>query len=164
MNPSNIVLCELKGSVNSNPQILKSYPNKTNDKKSKELVLKFLPFESKKGDLIINKYQKNTILSYIFTIEHEERRNDLLSISITLTKEQNKETFKQVLKVLIEKMKNYNVLSEEILVSQLSNIYEGIYEEKDINIKGIELNLSNIIFEARSKYEEQKPNVRGSFF
>ena len=81
-----IIVCELKGSENSNPVILDSYPLDGEDQISVKMLPKFLPFGARAGDYLINRSGKTTILSYIFKIENSDDRDDLLSISIVLGK------------------------------------------------------------------------------
>ena len=43
-------------------------------------------------------------------------------------------------------------------------IYNGINEEKDIEIQGLQLNLSKIFKDIKAKVLKEKPQLKGSFF
>ena len=158
-----LIVCELKGSENSNPTILDSYPLDADDQISVKMLPKFLPFGSRAGDYLINRSGRNTILSYIFKIENEDYRDDLLSISIVLEKKDKIEIYKPVLKEIIDKMEKNFILTEDILKENMKPIYKGIYEEKDITIDTLTIELSKVYAEARSLYETKKPKIKGSF-
>lgn len=158
-----IIVCELKGSENSNPVILDSYPLDVEDQISVKLVPKFLPFGSKAGDYLINRSGKNTILSYIFKIENSDNRADLLSISMVLGKKEKIEIYKLILKEVIDKMGENKLLTEEILKENIKTIYQGVYDEKDITIDFLTIKLSKIYVEAKLLNEIKKPKIKGSF-
>ncbi len=158
-----IIVCELKGSENSNPTILDSYPLDVEDQISMKILPKFLPFGSRAGDYLINRSGKNTILSYIFKIKNSDSRDDLLSISIVLGKKDKIDTYKLVLKEVIDKMRDNFLLTEEILKENIRTIYQGVYNEKDITIDFLTIKLSKIYTEAKLIYESKKPKIRGSF-
>ncbi|MFX1322670.1 MAG: hypothetical protein ACFFAQ_13620 [Promethearchaeota archaeon] len=163
MITSNIIICELKGSINSNPCILGSYPVDIKDKKSMQMIPKFFPFGSEPGDFLTNKFDKNLILSYIFTIKKINERDDLMSISIIFDKKENLEIYKLVLIEIIESLSNNQLLTEENLKKYLPIIFKGIYEECNIEIDAVKIELHKIIENARAKYIKRKPNIRGSF-
>lgn len=158
-----LIVCELKGSENSNPIILDSYPLDIEDQISVKMLPKFLPFGARTGDYLINRAGKNTILSYIFKIKNSDCRDDLLSISIVHEKKDKIETYKLVLKEIIDKMGENLLLTEKILKENIKMIYQGVYDEKDITIDFLKIELSKIYAEARSLYEIKKPKIRGSF-
>lgn len=165
MESSNIILCELKGITNSNPEILISYPNlEITDVESKNLIPKFLPYGSQTGDFVVNDLQKKKVLSYIFNIKQLEHRDDLVSISVIIEKKKNIEVFKPILKEIIDELDKNGLLTEEILRDNLNTIFEGIYEEKIINIEYLSIDLSKKFKEIKSKLIKQKPNIKGSFF
>jgi len=158
-----IIVCELKGSENSNPIILESYPLDAEDQILVKILPKCLPFGSRAGDYLINRSGKNNILSYIFKIENSDYRDDLLSISIVLGKKDKIEIYKLVLKEVIDKMGENLLLTEEILKENIKTIYQGVYDEKDITIDFLTIELSKIYAEAKLLYEIKKPQIRGSF-
>ena len=158
-----IIVCELKGSENSNPIILDSYPLDIEDQISVKLVPKFLPFGSRAGDYLINRSGKNTILSYIFKIENSDNRADLLSISMVLGKKDKIEIYKLVLKEVIDKMGENALLTEKVLKENIKSIYQGVYDEKDITIDFLKIELSKIYAEAELLKEIKKPKIKGSF-
>ena len=158
-----IIVCELKGSENSNPVILDSYPLDGEDQISVKMLPKFLPFGARAGDYLINRTGKTTILSHIFKIENSDYRDDLVSISIVLGKKDKVEIYKLVLKEVIDKLGENLLLTEEILKKNIKTIYQGVYEEKDITIDFLTIELSKIYAEGKSLYEIKKPKIRGSF-
>ncbi|MFX0043489.1 MAG: hypothetical protein ACFE8L_11310 [Candidatus Hodarchaeota archaeon] len=159
------IICKLGGYVNSNPEILSSYPDlEISSDKSKELLSKCLPIGAKTGDFIMDKYDKYSVLSYVFKIPIQEDRDDLFSISVLLAKKNNPEIYKPVLKKLINYLELNHILSERVLMRYQKAIYNGINEEKDIIIESIEINLSKIFEDIKSKLIKPKPDVKGSFF
>jgi hypothetical protein len=103
-------------------------------------------------------------LSYAFKIEHEEERNDLLTISILLKKKLNVDVYKPVLENIISTLKYCDLLTEKILTDYIQTIYNGINEEKLILIDGAPIDLSIIFKDIKSKIFKQRPEVKGSFF
>ena len=165
MESCNLVICELKGSVNSNPDIISSYPELSiNEKKSKQLIPKFLPFGSKIGDFFTTNYSKYNVLSYIFRIKNYESRDDLISISTLIKKREDPEIFKPVLKGIIDTLDENDLLTEEILKINLAKIFEAINQEKDLLIEDTFIELSKIYSEVKQNLQKSKPKLKGSFF
>ena len=99
----------------------------------------------------------------IYKIKNSDSRDDLLSISIVLGKKDKIDTYKLVLKEVIDKMRDNFLLTEEILKENIRTIYQGVYNEKDITIDFLTIKLSKIYTEAKLIYESKKPKIRGSF-
>ncbi|MFX1409143.1 MAG: hypothetical protein ACFFA6_02230 [Promethearchaeota archaeon] len=159
------IICKLGGYVNSNPEILSSYPDlEISTDKSKELIGKCLPTGAKIGDFIVNKYDKYNVLSYIFKMPIQEDRDDLFSISVLLGKKDNAEIYKPILEELINQLEKNGLLSERVLIMYQKTIYDGINQEKDIMIENVEINLSKLFEDIKSKLIKPKLDVKGSFF
>jgi len=103
-------------------------------------------------------------LSYAFKIDHEEERNDLLTISILLKKKLNMEIYKPVLENIISTLNCCGLLTEQILVDYIQTIYDGINEEKLVLVDDVPIDLSIIFKDIRSKIYKPRPEVKGSFF
>ncbi len=168
MQSRELVICELKGEVNSDPDLMSIYPsNITTYESYKPMISQFLPFGSKNGDFMeseVKDEKKYKILSYIFIIPHPDKRGDLVSISIVLEKKTNFEIYKPILKEIIDTLKNNDLLNEFILKTYLKLIYEGINEEKDILVETVSIPLSSLFLEVKAKYIKEKPNLKGSLF
>ncbi|MHA1148045.1 MAG: hypothetical protein ACTSR8_07340 [Promethearchaeota archaeon] len=163
MQSSAIVICELKGVVDSHPEILKMYPELDfKEHKKESLIQKFLPFGAKAGDFFNITLSKYSILSYIFKVVGENRY-DLLSFSVLIRKRKNPEIYKPILKEIIDSLDKTNKLSEEILNNNLDTIYDCINNEKDIIIDDITVPLGSIFKEIKEKYNK-KPKLKGAFF
>lgn len=159
---SKIVICGLKGSVNSNPEILSSFPQlQIGVSEFPELLTKCLPFGSKMGSFIINNYKKQIVVSYTFKITQSNGRDDLASISLLLDKKQDPELFEPILKDIIELIENNNLLTDEFLTNNLEAIFHGIESEEAILLGDLELNLEKYF---KSRKEKRKPKLKGSFF
>ncbi|MFX0020357.1 MAG: hypothetical protein ACFFAK_08465 [Promethearchaeota archaeon] len=159
------ILCKLGGFVNSNPELISSYPSldlSLGD--SNEIISKCFPIGSKSGDYIVDRYKKYNVLSYIFTIKQTEDRDDLFSFSVLLNKRDKVEIYKPALKQLIEILDLNGILSEKILLDYQETIYEGINEEQNIFIQNISIEFSKIFKEIKSKILKEKPQLKGSFF
>ena len=164
-NTERYILCKLGGYDFSSPEIVISYPNLDPTlSESEELLSKCLPTGINSGDFSVSKYSKCNVLSYAFKIEHEEERNDLLTISILLKKKLNVDVYKPVLENIISTLKYCDLLTEKILADYIQTIYNGINEEKLILIDGAPIDLSIIFKDIRSKLIKQRPEVKGSFF
>jgi len=164
-NTERYVLCKLGGYDFSSPEIVISYPTLDPTlSESEDLLSKCLPIGINSGDFSVNKYSKCNVLSYAFKIEHEEERNDLLTISILLKKKLNVEVYKPVLENIISTLKYCDLLTEKILTDYIQTIYNGINEEKLILIDDVPIDLSIIFKEIKSKIFKPRPEVKGSFF
>ena len=157
------VLCKLGGYVTSTLEIVSSYPS-LDVSSEPEILSKCFPIGSKVGDYIIDKYNKYSVLSYVFKVLQEENRDDLLTFSVLLRKKSNTEIYKPVIKELINVLEANGFLTEKVLTEYQQTIFEGMNEEKDINIENIVIDFSRIFTDIKSKIIKQKPNVKGSFF
>lgn len=157
------IVSKLGGHVDSNPEILSAYPPLQDTEEPKQDLISYcLPIGSKAGDFIVNKYNKNTILSYIFAVEKSEHRDDLFSFSVLIDKSLDPENYKPIIQYLIEKMREYNLLNEFILQEYQSILYEKLNEESDIEIEGITIETANLFRQFKKK--KGKPDLKGSFF
>ena len=159
------ILCKLGGFVNSNPELISSYPalNISIDD-SNEILSKCFPIGSKPGEFIIDKYKKYNVLSYIFSIKQTQERDDLFSLSILLGKRDKVDIYKPALKELIEILSLNGFLNETILLDYQKTIYEGINKEEDVVIENISVEFSKIFKEIKAKILKEKPQLKGSFF
>jgi hypothetical protein len=157
------ILSKLGGHVDSNPEILTAYPPlQEPENTSNELLSLCLPIGSKENTLIQTKYKKNTLLSYIFSVEKSEHRDDLFSFSILIDKSEDAEIYQPIVEKLIYTLKEYNLLTEELLQNYQNVIYKSLNEEKDLEIEGITIKISALFKELRK--DKEKPNLKGSFF
>ena len=165
METEQSIICKIGGHVNSRPEIIVSYPLLTIlPEQENELLSKCLPIGSKIGDIIVNKYKKNTVISYIFKVEKKESRDDLFSISVLLNKKSNSEIYEEILKDFIDTLEKNSLLTENNLINYQKSIYEGFTEEAEITIDNLTINFSEIFNEIKTKLIKQKPNLKGSFF
>ena len=108
------VICKLGGYVNSNPEIISSYPS-LDDAMTSEILSKCFPIGSKYGEFNIEKYRKYKILSYIFSVNQTADRNDLFSLAVLLNKKVKTEIYKPVLQSLIDTLEQNGLLNEYVL-------------------------------------------------
>ncbi len=156
------VICKLGGYVNSNPEIISAYPSLDQSIES-EILSKCFPIGSKYGEFSIDKYRKYVVLSYIFRVNQTGDRDDLFSLSVLLNKRDKTEIYMAVLKSLIDILDENGILSQEILTEYQQVIFEGINQEKDVDIEDVPVDFSNIFEEIKSKILKQKPELKGSF-
>ena len=156
------VICKLGGYVNSNPELVSSYPSLDQSEES-DILSKCFPIGSKYGDFIIEKYHNHIILSYIFRMNQVAVRDDLFSFSVLLNKKDKTEIYKHVLKNLLDILDTNGILNEYILTEYQQVIFDGINQEMDINIENVLVDFSNIFEEIKSKILKQKPKLKGSF-
>ena len=156
------VICKLGGYVNSNPELISSYPSLDKSLES-DILSKCFPIGSKYGEFIINRYRKYSVLSYIFKVGQAADRDDLFSLSVLLNKRDKSEVYMPALKSLIDILDANGVLSQDILTEYQRVIFDGINQEKDINIENVLIDFSNIFKEIKSKILKQKPELKGSF-
>jgi len=159
------VLFKLGGHAGSNPEILGSFPKlQMNKDESNELLAKSFPHGVHAGDYVEDKHGKYNVLSYIFRVKREEARDDLFSFSVLLSKKDKAEVYKPILEELINMLDQNNLLTEQILTSNHKKIFEGIKQEKDIEINGIKIELHDLFNEIKSKVLKTKPELKGAFF
>ncbi|NVM18448.1 MAG: hypothetical protein HWN80_12090 [Candidatus Lokiarchaeota archaeon] len=156
------VICKLGGYVNSNPELISSFPSLDQSSES-EVLSKCFPIGSKYGEFIVDKYRKYVVLSYIFRVNQTVDRDDLFSLSVLLNKRDKTEIYMPALKSLINILDANSILSQDILTEYQQVIFEGINQEKDINIENVLIDFSNIFKEIKSKVLKQKPELKGSF-
>jgi len=156
------VICKLGGYVNSNPEIISSYPSLGKSVES-EILLSCFPIGSKSGEFLVDKYRKYIVLSYIFRVNQSTSRDDLFSLSVLLHKKDKTEIYKPVLQSLIDTLEQNGLLSEHILTKNQRTIFEGINQEKNITINNILIDLSNIFKEIKSKILKPDIKIKGSF-
>ncbi|MFO7794572.1 MAG: hypothetical protein ACQERB_16545 [Promethearchaeati archaeon] len=159
------IICKLGGHINSNPELLASYPPlEETEINSKQLIFNCLPTGCKSGDIITKRYENDNLISYIFSIEKQEGRDDLFSFSILLDKSVNTEIYPAIIEQFVQVLKTYELLKERILVNYQNIIYEGFNEEKDIEMEGNIIELSQSFKKARNKFKKEKPDLKGHFF
>ena len=158
------ILAKLGGFVGSNPEIVSSYPSVDNVGNEGDILNTCFPTGAKIGDFYEDKYKKYLVLSYIFRIKQLAERDDLFSLSILLHKREKVEVYKPVLKTLVETLEQNGLLNEEVLKEYHKTIYEGINDEKDVQIKDLLIDFSRIFTEIKAEVIKQKPELKGSFF
>jgi len=156
------VICKLGGYVNSNPELISSFPSLDLSSEA-EVLSKCFPIGSKYGEFIVDKYRKYVVLSYIFRVNQTVDRDDLFSLSVLLNKRDKAEIYMPVLKSLVDILDANGILGQDILTEYQQVIFEGINQEKDINIENVLIDFSNIFKEIKSKILKQKPELKGSF-
>ena len=87
----------------------------------------------------------------------------IFSFSVLLNKRDKTEIYKHVLKNLVDILDSNGILSQDILTEYQEVIFDGINQEKDINIENVIIDFSNIFKEIKSKILKQKPELKGSF-
>ncbi|MFX0031953.1 MAG: hypothetical protein ACFE8E_05755 [Candidatus Hodarchaeota archaeon] len=158
------ILCKLGGFVNSNPELLSTYPSlEIPLRESNEILSKCFPIGAKPGDFIVDKYKKYNVLSYVFSVSQIQNRDDLFSLAVLLGKRDKVEIYKPALMELIRILSCNDALSEKTLLDNQQIIYEGINEEKDVIIENILIEFSKIFKEIKSKILKEKPQLKGSF-
>ena len=94
------VICKLGGYVNSNPELLSSFPSLNQSAKA-EILSKCFPIGSKPGEYIIDRYKKYNVLSYIFSVNQTQDRDDLFSLSVLLGKRDKVDIYKPAFEQLV---------------------------------------------------------------
>ncbi|TFF97180.1 MAG: hypothetical protein EU547_05030 [Promethearchaeota archaeon] len=159
------IISKLGGHINSNPEIIATHsPLEETVEDTSELLSICLPIGSKIGDIIINKYNKNTLLSYIFAVEQSEHRDDLFSFSLLIDKNINSDIYKTIIDKLLTSLRENNLLTEEILKNHQNLIFESLNEEKDLQIENQIIKLSSLFKKMKKETDKKKPKVKGSFF
>jgi hypothetical protein len=162
MNQS--IICKLGGHVNSNPELVISYPPiKGNIGDPQEAINECLPFGCKAGDFIEKKYKKNTLIAIIFTVDKTNHRDDLFSFSILLNKKEDADLYKAVIQEFIQFLKKNKLLKEKMFLKYQELIYNGLNQEEDIEIENVSIPLSTFFDEKREDLG-LKFEPKGSFF
>ena len=159
------IICKLGGKPNSSPEIINAYPHlDPSSAQSKRLLSACLPMGTKIGNFSFSKYNKHDVISYAFKITQLEDRGDLFTLSILLKKRLDAEIYKPIIKSIIDKMNEEQILSEGVLLRYTETIHLGINEEKIIEMGNIHIDLSSIFEEIKKKLTKPKPELKGSFF
>jgi len=109
------IICKLGGHVNSNPELLISFPPlEESEINSKQLIFNCLPTGCKSGDIIKKRYEDENLISCIFSIEKMNGRDDLFSFSILLDKRVNTEIYSAIIEQFIKIFKMNELLTEKI--------------------------------------------------
>ncbi|MBY9014202.1 MAG: hypothetical protein KGD68_00780 [Candidatus Lokiarchaeota archaeon] len=156
------VICKLGGYVNSNPELISSYPSLDQSLKT-EILPKCFPIGAKTGDFIVEKYRKYVVLSYIFRVNQTADRDDIFSLSVLLNKKDKTEIYKPVLQSLIDKLEQNDLLNEHVLTKNQRAIFEGMNQEKNVTISNVLIDLSKVFKEIKSKILKPEIKVKGSF-
>ncbi|MBD3213778.1 MAG: hypothetical protein GF311_14305 [Candidatus Lokiarchaeota archaeon] len=160
------VVCKLGGHVNSNPELVVSYPplNISNAEDQKETINECLPFGCKAGDIIEKKYRKNTMISYIFTIDNVKERDDLFSFSILLNKKDEIDLYKAVIQEFIVLLRKNGLLEEKTFIDFQESIYNSFNQEIDLTLGSKSFPLSQMFKDKRDELNLSEFEPRGSFF
>ena len=159
------IICKLGGQPNSSPEVIKSYPYlDPSSGQSKKLLLACLPMGTKIDTFSVGYHNKHNVISYAFKIMHSDDRGDLFTLSILLKKRLDAEIYKPILKIIIDKMREEQILTEAVLIKYTETIHLGINKEKNIKIGEYQVELSPIFEEIRIKLAKPKPELKGSFF
>jgi hypothetical protein len=158
------LFCKLGGFIGSNPEIVSSFPPLAGFGEESDILNTCFPIGIKIGDFHEDRYKKYVVLSYIFKIQQLADRDDLFSLSVLLHKRDNIEIYKPILQDLIELLDKNGLLNEETLKIHNQSIYEGLNEEKIIQIKDLRIDFSRIFKEVRAQKLKAKPDLKGSFF
>lgn len=159
------IISKLGGYTDSNPEILTIYsPFEEVSDDSSDLLSNCLPLGSKIGDVIVTEYKENSLLSYIFSVEQSEHRDDLFSFSLLLDKSVNPDIYKPVVEKILSSLRQNNLLTEEVLRTHQNLIFESLNQEKDLEIENTIIELSALFKKMNKETEKKKPKVKGSFF
>ncbi|MBD3256047.1 MAG: hypothetical protein GF383_13205 [Candidatus Lokiarchaeota archaeon] len=159
------IVCKLGGHINSELELVISHPPiKEGETNLKKIINQCLPIGCKAGEVIEKKYNKNRLISYIFSIEKNDERDDLFSFSILLKKKQEAGLYKSILKKFIRLLDQHGLLSEAIFKKYQKSIYNSFNQEVDLEIENIVFHISEIFKEKRKEFGKSELDVRGSFF
>ena len=127
-------------------EIVKVYPDVLDQAIINEITLKSMPLGAKEGDFTTNTLSDNKIFSgLIFTVPHLLTRDNIASlIAVFDSMSYNAEILQENFTLLINSLKEFNVISSDKVSDLLPELYEGIIAGKfNLNIK----RGKNIIFD-----------------
>lgn len=161
----NSLVSELKGTVGSNPEIVKIYPEEDQSFQnlSKDEILSVcFPEGAISGEFHLQKINKLDVLIYTFSIDNENGRNHIGSIGFTISKEVIVEDFKNIIILIFDYLKMNLILSFEVLLSSLESISNGINNLSEIEFTPIHVfNIKNALVEQQMNLKKPTNLKRG---
>ncbi|NPE08727.1 MAG: hypothetical protein GNW80_10645 [Asgard group archaeon] len=150
-------------------EVTKVYPNILNQAIINEIALKSMPFGAKEGDFTTITLSDNKIFSgLVFTVPHLLSRDNIASlIAVFESMSYNAEILQENFTLLINSLKEFNVISSDKVTDLLPEIFAGIKLEKfNLNIKrgkNITFNFTNLDakFVKKDKLKEFTSDVWG---
>lgn len=155
------IISELPGYVNSNPKIVRIHPDKLKVSHD-ELLMKSLPNGAEPGHFYQDNLGRHKIISYVFDINSDEHRADLVSIGFTIEKNAVIKGLQYVLGKLIEAMKNHGVLNVEMLDEHLPVILDGLQKESRIKIGKMVFDVKAVLKQSNTTIKKKKRKRRGA--
>ena len=121
-----------------------------------ELLNKLLPFGTVPGDVHTFRYKDHTYLSCVFEINQQDERNDLVALSFALDRRAIIKNFEIVMQELITRLKESNLLSLDLLKSNLTAITEAINKESKIKIGNMIFDVAFFLKKKKMKLSENR--------
>lgn len=155
------IVSSLIGMEGSNPKLEMIIPN-SRWAKEQEILLKSLPSGAKPGDFFEEELKGKKILSYIFEIEQDNIRNDLVSIGFAIGDGVIIEELKNIIKEFIFFLQVNDSLNLDLLKKNLPKIMTAFNKQiilkiKVNNDKTIKFDIPHIL--KRKKYTLQKERL-----
>lgn len=155
------IICGLEGRVGSNPKIIKIYPDNL-DATEEYILEKSLPHGALPDQFFEDKLDSRKILVYTFEIQ-KDGRNDLASIGLVLDKDVIIANLQPIIKRLIKRLNEENLLTLEIFKESLPKIIDGLNKESKIKIGNMIFDVKSILNEEKIELKEKSRKARGMF-
>ncbi len=159
----------LKGSVGSNPQIVRVFPQDPPPSiPKKKLIELSLPHGIEPGSFVVNKYKGKRVVAYAFELERKGERNDLVSLGFLIDDDVILDELKVLVEELVNFLKKNDLLNYEILQTQLPTISEGLNSREPMVFKTSEgskrvFETPEIIKNRKLKLKRVSRKSRGGF-
>jgi hypothetical protein len=155
------IISSLEGHVGSNPEIIQVYPESSLKGSKSEILKKSLPTGAIPKTFYEDKIHGERIIVYTFEV-NQSGRNDLASIGFTLDKYAIVEDIKKVIIEIIDVLTEKNILTFEILKTNLPKIMESLNKmtKFEITINGEVIETLDIQHIVKTKKLELKSKER----
>lgn len=154
------MLSSLEGRIGSNPKLIRYYPELPNVNTNK-LLSKSLPIGAESGHFYEDSLEGEPILTYIFEVENENSRADLISLSFAIDKDTIVDDLKVIIHALILGLQIQKLLSYQIIADYLPQILEGLNNQSKITIGTYTFDLPSIIHAKHMQLRVQNRKIKG---
>ena len=156
------IISGLEGRVGSNPKIIKIYPDNL-DATEEYILERSLPHGALPDQFFEDKLDSRNILMLLPPLKYEDGRNDLCSIGLVLDKDVIIANLQPIIKRLVKRLDEENLLTLEVFQESLPKIIDGLNKESKIKIGGMLFDVKSILTEEKIELKEKTRKARGMF-
>ena len=128
-------LCLIQMGLNG-LELVKAFPAVLTKKEMNKIIFQSIPFGANDGDFFTRTINKRVICGYVFSVHKiEKQRSNIATITAVFDSMDFQPIFiKNVFSLIIQELKNNNILSINLIEEILPKIYDGLIK-KSFKIK-----------------------------